>query len=94
MSRHMSARRVEPPLWRGVVRFSDGRVDYLGPYNFKVGATQAINRALNDDEKYRSVIRVPKDTTEPYGPYEEFPNPHWRRGTFHYETATRWDPVE
>lgn len=80
----------EPILWRGVVVFCDGRRVYLGPYNYQVGATQAINRALNEDERINSVIRVPQ-TGDLWGPFDEHPNRDWRRGQFWYETATKWD---
>lgn len=88
----MSKVEIEPPLWRGVVVLCDGRRRYLGPYTFKVGATQAINRLLNQDERDNSVIRVPT-TEDAWGPFTELPNPHWRRGQFWYETATKWERV-
>jgi hypothetical protein len=93
MSRYMAKVEVEPKLWRGVVVLCNGSRHFYGPYNFRCGATQAINRTLNEDERANSVIRVPT-TEDTWGPFAEFPNPHWRRGTSWYETATKWERAE
>lgn len=90
MSRYMRQVTSSPPIWRAVVVYSNGHQGHFGPYEHKVGATQAALREVRRDERDNSVIRTPRGQ-DPWGPFDETPNPNWRPAIWWREKATQWE---
>lgn len=96
MSRYMRQVVTDAPLWRGVVRFWDGRTERYGPYPTRGGATQAINREIRRDNETKGAFYVkdPDAPAEQQWLTKRMENPLWKPAVFWHETATQWERAD
>ena len=92
MSRHMRMVVSDSPMWRGVVKFWNGHTERYGPYPTRMGATQAINRALKEDAERKGCAYAPDPNAEAHQTWRQIrvENPSWEPATWWREYAVEW----